>query len=322
MGTLGRHLLVEPDINQPSWATLASVSTSTNENSIRPYAGYSTIQMFQSEATSNYYGLQLKLTRRVGRVYFTSAYTFSKVLTDASSDTQNDENTSTSKPCTGLRPSTSGTYSSSPHSGICRRCAVIARLLRQPLGGWTLSAVVHLQSGFYYTPVGNNRPHSHRLPAGQLPGSSGDRAEHQSERHLDHHFERRLEPGRVHGAGLMTSGEPPDPAAWKGPAWQIYNLSLAKSFTVNEAAASHCGFAADFINAFNHTNFQAPAANASDSTFGDRIGGLSSAQHSVGNAPDFLVSDRRTCGAYLSAAHPSAGKSAADHAVEVTPFRG
>ena len=66
VGTLGRHLLVEPDINQPTFATLASVPTSTNENSIRPYPGYSTIQMFLSEATSNYYGMQLSLSRRKG----------------------------------------------------------------------------------------------------------------------------------------------------------------------------------------------------------------------------------------------------------------
>src|SRR6185437_14503664 len=92
VGSLGRHLLTEPDINQPYWDLLAAVPSTTNLNSIRPFPGYSTIQQFESAGTSNYYGLQTRLERRVGRVMFTAGYTFSKNLSDSSSDTQNDNN--------------------------------------------------------------------------------------------------------------------------------------------------------------------------------------------------------------------------------------
>src|SRR5581483_3289256 len=92
VGSLGRHLLVEPDINQPTWPTLNNVASTTNENSVRPYAGYSTIQQFMSAATSNYHSLQVKVARRTATTNFNVAYTFGKLLTDASSDTANDMN--------------------------------------------------------------------------------------------------------------------------------------------------------------------------------------------------------------------------------------
>ena len=40
VGSFGRHLLVEPDMNQPSWSVLAAASSTANVNSLRPYAGY------------------------------------------------------------------------------------------------------------------------------------------------------------------------------------------------------------------------------------------------------------------------------------------
>jgi hypothetical protein len=92
VGSLGRHLLVEPDINQPTWSTVAAAASTTNENVLRPYAGYSQIRQFLSEANSNYNSMQVHVSRRAGRVLFTAAYTWSKALGYASSDTENDLN--------------------------------------------------------------------------------------------------------------------------------------------------------------------------------------------------------------------------------------
>jgi hypothetical protein len=90
IGSLGRHLLVEPDMNQPPFSVVGAVASTTNENSIRPFAGYSTIQQFESAATSNYHSLQLQLSRRVGAIMFTAAYTYSKALGNSPSDTTKD----------------------------------------------------------------------------------------------------------------------------------------------------------------------------------------------------------------------------------------
>ena len=47
---------------------------------------------------------------------------------------------------------------------------------------------------------------------------------------------------------------------------QIYNLSLQKIFYIRERM--NLRLRVDFVNAFNHTNFQAPSATITNSSFG------------------------------------------------------
>ena len=47
---------------------------------------------------------------------------------------------------------------------------------------------------------------------------------------------------------------------------QIFNISVSKAFYVRERA--NLRFRADFINAFNHTNFQSPNVDRTSSSFG------------------------------------------------------
>ena len=267
VGDLGRHLLVEPDINQPSWATLASVPSGTNLNSIRPYPGYSTIQMFQSEATSNYYGLQTQLSRRVGHIYFTSSYTYSKVLTDASSDTQNDQNNFNVKTYYG--PATFDIR----HAFVGTAFLDLPKLrhqkayIRGPIGGWGLSGVVHLQSGFHYTPVANNASilsgsrlaNYNGLPT-SLPNTSAN---------SDWTTTSSAGWNRAaFSAPLYYLWGTAGPGTLEGPGMQTFNLSLSKTFSVNESRGISLRVRADFINALNHPYFQGPQVNSSDSTFG------------------------------------------------------
>jgi hypothetical protein len=255
VGTLGRHLLDEPDINQPAWAVLASVPSNTSTNSIRPYAGYSTIQQFESRATSNYNALQLYLARRAGRVMFTASYTFSKNLGDASSDTGNYRNAFNARAYYGpltydMRHALNGTF-------VWNMAALRnqSRLLRGPFGAWQLSAIVHVQSGFYYSITGNSK-----IVSGRLADYLG-------------------------GAGLLPNPGPNgwfNPAAFtaapqdrwgtsgvgnvEGPGLQQYNLSLTKFFSITERVKLRAR--ADFINAFNCVNFQGPSTDSSSNDFG------------------------------------------------------
>ena len=55
---------------------------------LRPYRGYGEIRLYESAATSNYNALQVSLSRRAtSGLFFGAAYTWSKVLTTATSDT-------------------------------------------------------------------------------------------------------------------------------------------------------------------------------------------------------------------------------------------
>ena len=257
VGTLARHLLDEPDINMPTFAVLGSVPSTTAENSIRPYVGYSTIQQFESRATSNYHGLQLYLTRRAGAVMFTSSYTFSKNLGNASSDTTNNNDFYNLKQFYG--PLTGGLDVRHVFVGtVIWNMPALANqkpYVRGPLGSWQFSGVAHLQSGQYYTVTGNSSIVSGRLadyvggPA-VLPNAGPN--------------------GWFNPAAFAVAPQgrwgTAAPGDVEGPGLQYFNLSLTKFLSIRENMKLR--IRADFINAFNHANFQGPDTNISSTAFG------------------------------------------------------
>ncbi len=264
VGSLGRHLMTEPDANQPYWNVLAAVPSTTNENSIRPYPGYSTIQQFISAGTSNYYGLQTRLERRVGRVMFTGGYTFSKNLADANSDTANDLNYYNIKATYGPA------YSSNAGSSIDVRHTFVGTFIwymptlrsqkayvREPFGDWQLSGVIHLQTGFYYTVMGTS----------PILGS----------RVADYNGGPAVLPNAGANGWINPAAFAPAPQGrWgtagygdvEGPGMQIYNLSIAKFFTLAQRGEHNVTlrFRAEFLNAFNNVNFGAPSLSLGSAT--------------------------------------------------------
>jgi hypothetical protein len=83
VGTLGRHLTRQRDINSVPFAIQATMPSGANLNFYRPYKGYSGINQRTSDATSSYYGLQLYAAKRRGDLLATVSYTWSHALTDA-----------------------------------------------------------------------------------------------------------------------------------------------------------------------------------------------------------------------------------------------
>jgi hypothetical protein len=207
--------------------------------------------------------LQARLERRVGRFLFTSSYTFSKNLTDAASDTQNDFNVYNIKQVYGPA------YSSNAGSSIDVRHAFVGTVVwnlpdlkgqnlfvRNTLGKWQLSSIIHLQSGFYYTVTGNT-----------LLGT----------RVADY----------VGGPALLPNPGPNgwiNPAAFaaapqgrfgtagagdvEGPGLKIYNLSVTRFFSLYRDGRVNLRVRADFQNAFNNVNYQSPSTVVTTTGFG------------------------------------------------------
>lgn len=254
VGTMAHHLLVEPDINQPTWATLAGASSSANINYLRPYAGYSQIRQFLSAANSNFHSLQAKLSRRAGRVLFTASYTWSKALGSASSDTENDLNYYNLREFYG--PLSYDSTNVFVGSFVWNLPTLSAhRYIRGPLGSWQFSGILHLQTGFPLTIVGNTPILNARIAdyvggAAVLPNPGPN--------------------GWFNRAAFAAAGQSvwgtAGPGDVRGPGMQIYNLSVSKFFNLTERVKMR--FRADFVNAFNNVNFHAPATNVSDSSFG------------------------------------------------------
>jgi len=259
VGTLAHHLLVEPDINQPTFAALGASASTTNENYIRPYPGYSQIRQFLSAANSNYNSLQAKLTRRAGNVLFTAAYTWSKALGDAGSDTENDLDYYNLRLLYGPLSYDATNVFVGSFVWELPTLAGHAAYLRGPFGAWQLSGIIHVQSGFPYTITGNTAILGARIAdyiggPGVLPNPGPD---------------GWFNPAAFTPAGQAVWGTA-GPGTVRGPGLQMYNLSLAKYFSVTERVKMR--FEADFINAFNNVNFEGPATNVSDSNFGTITG--------------------------------------------------
>src|SRR5207248_4010668 len=101
VGDLGRHLQDNRNLNpipygaaflpqnqDPTLPTSPSGNNALQSNFLRPLRGFNQVALYESAATSNYNALQINLNRRVGRIlFFGAAYTWSKVLTTATSDT-------------------------------------------------------------------------------------------------------------------------------------------------------------------------------------------------------------------------------------------
>jgi hypothetical protein len=86
VGSKGVHLLGETDINQPTVAARLG-NAAANVNSLRPFAGYSAIRARIPKFDSSYHSLQVTVNRRFTRGLSGGiAYTWSKLLTDASVD--------------------------------------------------------------------------------------------------------------------------------------------------------------------------------------------------------------------------------------------
>jgi hypothetical protein len=243
VGNLARHLLREPNINYPD-LRLVSANPSSAINAFVPYKGYSIIQQYLSDSTSNYNSLQAYLSKRAGNVLFTGGYTWSKLLGDTSAQGDNIENWQNRHfnygPLTfDRRHSFTGTF-------VWQLAAFHNQnaVVRGALGGWQLSGVIRVQTG---APVS--------LTAVTITGNGTRRADYLGGSPLV------ANPGPNQWINPAAFGVPPTSRFGNsgegiiiGPNLQSYDFSLAKHFTFRERF--DLKFQGDFFNLFNITNYQ------------------------------------------------------------------
>ncbi|HZB45701.1 MAG TPA: hypothetical protein VE360_10675, partial [Pyrinomonadaceae bacterium] len=257
VGNLGRHLISQPDINQPSFAAIrANLLLPANQqfdtNALRPYKGYSAIRMRLSDSVSNYNSMQLYATKRKGDWTMTAGYTWSKALADSSGNGDNLED------ALGNRH-----FSYGPTTFDRRHVFFTSYIYRIPffkgmkgiggaiLSGWEFSGITRLQTGQPLTVTGE-----------AIIGGGGRRADY------------------IGGDVLLPDGERGpngwiNPAAFRaapddrrgnsgvgivpGPGRQTWDFSFRKQFQATEDVRVQ--LKADFFNAFNRANFRNPDTN-------------------------------------------------------------
>jgi len=261
VGNLGRHLQRQPDINTPSFANyeiIASYPTASRPsvNAYRPYPGFSSIYMRLSDSNSNYNALQAYMTKRKGDLMMTVSYTWSKALSDSSTNTDNPEDPFNRRfnygPTTYDRRQifiTTFNYS----VPLFRRSHGIAGAA---LGGWELTGMVRGQTGplLSVTEDGITGVMRADYIGGPAELPSGLRTP-------DHWFNTAAfvvspETRRgTAGMGIIT-----------GPGLYTWDTSLRKTFRISERFRLR--FQGDSTNLMNHANFRNLQTKITNSQYG------------------------------------------------------
>ena len=242
-----RHLIRQPDINQPTFEALAAnaalpTSQQVSTNALRPFKGYSQILMRLSDSTSNYNAFQVYVTKRKGNLNLTGSYTWSKSLTDTSGNADNPEDPFNRKYSYGpssfdRRHILVGTYTYSiPFMRDKKGVAAMA------LANWELSGITRFQTGGYFTATGNTSIGTRRADF-----LGGDPSIDNPTNAL--WFDKTqfvTAPNTRRG----TSGV----GNIQGPGLKLFDLSLRKQFRLTERVSMR--FQADFFNMFNIVNFR------------------------------------------------------------------
>jgi hypothetical protein len=147
IGTRGIHLMYDSMLNQNT-PNLQVAQGAINVDSVRPYQGYGTIQMVTPEAYSNYNGLQASVREQLGtKLTMNAAYTYSKVLTNASGDLNSVQNPLDPKADKG--PASFDRTHMLVFNYVWQLPALSGSnfAMRTVLGGWQWSSLMNVKTG-------------------------------------------------------------------------------------------------------------------------------------------------------------------------------
>jgi len=266
VGADGFNLMRRPDINRPSFEDAAANAAGPryNTNYIRPYKGYSNIEMGLSDASSSYHALQVFLSKRRGDLSFTLNYTLGRAYDNGSGNFDNP----------GDGPEDIDYYWGP--SDFDRTHIFVATwnyalpffrnsqgLLAAVLGGWQVSGITRYQTGAPITVLGNTAIGTRR--ADYVGG--------------DMYLDERINPttGVVQWLNPAAFAAAPESrrgnmerGTARGPSYHVWDISIRKEFRIKGDVRMQ--IQADFFNAWNQVNWGNPnnsqTPNLSNAGFG------------------------------------------------------
>ena len=238
---------------QPT-ALLGNNALSTNF--MRPIYGFGNINLYESQSTSNYNALQVSLNRRAAHgLFFGLAYTWSKALTTASSDS------------TFVRADQYERVANYGPASFDRRQVLAInylyafpnmhdgnRIVHAFTNGWQFSGVTQVSTGAPFTPglsisgVGNQNITGSNTEGARIGIVSGCNP-----------YTSTDNPWNRLNSACFTAPQPGSLGLESGsnflyqPGLVNYDMSLVKQFTVQERLRFQ--FRVDAFNIFNHANF-------------------------------------------------------------------
>ncbi len=282
VGTAGRQLLGEVDLNQPTLSARAANPTA-DVNAVRPFLGYSYFKARTPGFTDNYNSLQVSLNRRVANgLTIGIAYTWSRNLTTQSND-RDTATTDTYNPRLDYGPSSLNT----PQIFIANYIYQLPFYTAQHgftghvLGGWEVSGITSVETGQSATVTQAVDPFACIAPAnnpngciaGTYPGGLGISSPNGSiapradqiapvsrPKQLNQFFSTSSFSQAVGHFGTSSNG------SFVGPGFQNWDLGAIKNVQIGERYKFQ--LRGEFFNAFNHTNYSGVDSNLNDANFG------------------------------------------------------
>lgn len=266
VGTKGDHLVRQLNLNLPDPAAALAVGAG-NRNNVRPFVGYGSINYRETSAISRYHGLLSSFNYRFSNGFsFTSSYTFSKTLADATNDRdaidepQNPRNKAVEY--AEARTSRPHIFSASYvyELPFFRRSS--NDFARHVLGGWQVSGITTIASGVPIPRIlsdtanetRGNRPNLTCDPNAGLAGTLDPGG-------LPYIFD----PTCFALPALGTFGNAGRAFA-RAPGQNQTNLSAVKNIYFSREKSRYLQLRAEGFNIFNHTQFTGTGATLATTT--------------------------------------------------------
>ncbi len=289
VGTLGRHLLGDRDLNQPTLAAREANPTAA-VNAVVPYAGYSWFESRVPEYMSNFNSLQVTLnTREEHGLTAGIAYTWGHTLTNNWED-RDSETYDTYDPMMDYGNS----LLNQPQTFVANFFYNLPFYKEQHgfaghvLGGWEASGITTFESGTSITinqpfdnfdcqapPAGSAAPCAAGTYPGGLdmdPGFIAPRPDRVSPVHMIKTQAQWFSSSSFADA-VGHFGNSPD-GVLLGPGLDLWDLSAIKNIAVGERGTFQ--FRGEFFNAFNHNSF---VSDSLDTEVGDPSFGAALSSH-------------------------------------------
>lgn len=253
-----------PQNQDPTLTTTSSTILGNNAlqtNLLRPLRGFGQINLYESAAISNYNSLQVSLNRRTANGLFVGvAYTYSKTMTNATSDTA------------GLRADNLSRLADYGPANFDRRHVFAANYVytlpivragnaftRAITNGWQYSGVISAATGAPFTPAFSIAGVSSQNITGNVVANGTYEGARVGYVKGCDPYTGKSDPWNRLNTACFTAPQPGSLGLESGLNWLYYpgylnfDMSLQKEFAIKERAKLQ--LRVDAFNIFNHANF-------------------------------------------------------------------
>ena len=251
----------QPQNQDPTLTNTLPGSNALQPNFLRPLRGFGQIQLYESAAISNYNSLQVSVSRRAAAgLFFGLSYTYSKVLTTATSDTAQ------------VRADNLTRVADYGPANFDRRHVFAAnyvyglpnfthgnRLIRAITNGWQYSGVISAATGAPFTPALNISGTSSQNITGNTVANGTFEGARVGYKLGCNPYTGSSDPWNRLNAACFFAPQPGSLGLESGVNWLYqpgyldFDMSVQKQFSIGEKV--HLQFRVDAFNVFNHPNF-------------------------------------------------------------------